>query len=149
MIALMEIRMNQSASMPVKLNLNDFQLSRYFEVVPPGVVLEDVLASSFWAHVAQKLRLHDQITVVAADGSFDVELRVIRKAPGFLQFRTIRLWTAEALDVPGDKQFTAAWAGPALKWVVKGGDGERLASGLDRAAAMAECRRLQTESGIL
>lgn len=67
--------------LPVHLPREEFAISRYFCEAPPGVMAQHVVDPDFWAHLAKKLRRHDEITVVAADGSFDLALRVIDLDP--------------------------------------------------------------------
>lgn len=65
----------------------------YQAVVPAGVTLKDVLEPSFWAHAAteidRRFRNH-RIEVIAEDGSFDVDLRVLKVGERMVSVRLLR-----------------------------------------------------------
>lgn len=67
--------------MPVILRSVEYERAYYFWIAPSGVALTDVLDPNFWANVAPRLKLYDRIEVVAADRSFDVDLRVVAIDP--------------------------------------------------------------------
>ncbi len=129
------------AGLPYRLAVAEQSRTAYFWMATTGTVIEDILTREFWQHVENQLRLNDVIDVVAADGSFDVAIRLIRKAPGFLGWRVIRDWRAEIVEV-SDGKFAVKWMGPAAKWcIVDTATGKKLAEGLDKAAATAELQR--------
>jgi hypothetical protein len=132
------------ASMPYRLKVAEQERTAYFWTATPGTVVEDILTRDYWQHVENQLRINDVIDVVAADGSFDVTIRLVRKAPGFLGWRVIRDWQSQAVET-NDGKFSAKWLGPAAKWcVVESASGKKLADGLDKAAAMADVQRRST-----
>lgn len=133
-----------TVGLPTRLSLESFLCNRYVEIADPGVALEDVMSFGYWAHVHPQLRIHDLIEIIAADGSFEADLRVIRKGPGFLQFRLIREWRPEIVEAKAGR-FEAVWSGPAQRWCVRSVDsGEKIMTGLDKAAALSECTRLES-----
>src|SRR5436190_1383551 len=96
---------------PIKLQRADFANSHYVDIAPPGVCAEDVQSFTYWQHVADRLKLYDEIDVIAADGSFDLQLRVTRRAPGMIDFRVLRQWQIESTE-PAGELYAARWMGP-------------------------------------
>ena len=132
------------AGLPYRLAVAEQSRTAYFFMAAPGTAIEDILTREFWQHVETQLRINDVIDVVAADGSFDVTLRLIRKAPGFLGWRIIRDWRAEIVEA-SDGKFAVKWMGPVVKWcVVESATGKKVVEGLDKAAATAELQRRST-----
>ncbi len=85
--------------LPTRLQLgNGYAHADYFLVTLPGVEPAHVLDPGFWVHQAARLRLHDRIEVVAADGSFDLDLRVVAVDPHghYARVRVLR-----AIDADG------------------------------------------------
>jgi hypothetical protein len=77
--------------LPTRIDRTEQVISRYFHVAAAGTTLEHVLDTGYWPHVARRLRLHDEIRVAAADGSFDVELTVSAVDPRGLWAQTVLL----------------------------------------------------------
>lgn len=68
---------------------------------PNGVTVADVLRPAFWKNHAERVRVKDRIEILAVDGSFDVEVRVIgkegpEKNPTGLVVNMLRLWTKDS-----------------------------------------------------
>ena len=77
----------------------DYAVARwYFLDLPPGTKPEHVEDPDFWVHMAARFRVHDEIIAIAADGSFEAELRVVAIDPRKLwaQVRPLRVWRGEA-----------------------------------------------------
>lgn len=77
-------------------HLADYSRSHYFVHVPYGVTVDDIMRPAFWAHHANKLKALDVVEVVAEDGSFDLELRVLDAQVGYVKMRLLRAWADEA-----------------------------------------------------
>lgn len=60
----------------------DFSISSYFEVLPPGIHFEDLFQPQFWFHHQERFRKFDEVRVRSSDGSFDVRLTVAKVVPG-------------------------------------------------------------------
>lgn len=73
----------------------DFNRTIYHLDVDPSVTIEDLLRPNFWAHHAANLKRGDVVDVLAADGGYDVTLRVTGTAIGMVQMRPLRIWQRE------------------------------------------------------
>jgi hypothetical protein len=112
-----------------------------FLSVPPGTTKEMVLEADFWVHLGQTLKVDDRIEVVAQDGSFDLDLRVIAVDPrGFwAQMRLLREWPAKgearpkaevaAKTWPDAEGYRVEWGGPVHKWRIIDRAGQVVAKG--------------------
>jgi hypothetical protein len=94
--------------------------------VLPGTTREMVLDPDYWVHLGSTLKVDDRIEVVAQDGTFDLDLRVVAVDPRgyWVQTRLLREW----VETPGAKKEAAPktwpdaegyrieWAGPVHKW---------------------------------
>lgn len=84
--------------LPARLQVaTGFAHGEYFVVAPIGATPENVADPDFWLHVAARLKLHDRIEVVAADGSFDMDVRVTAVDPRghYAVVRVLRSWAAD------------------------------------------------------
>jgi hypothetical protein len=70
-----------------------------FLITDPGVTAQHVVDPNFWVHLAEKLMMHDRIEVLAADGSFDMDLRVVALDPDpqkrWAKVRVLRFWSED------------------------------------------------------
>lgn len=95
--------------LPTRGDRGDFAVSRwYFTDLPQGITAAHVQDPDFWQHVARNFRVNDEIVATAADGSFDMDLRVIELDPRKLwaRIRLLRLTAAK----PG------AASAPTTQW---------------------------------
>ncbi len=79
----------------------DYAVTRwYFLDLPQGITAEHIVNPDFWQHVAAKFKVNHEIVAVAADGSFDAELRVIAVDPRKLwaQTRILRMTKPEGVE---------------------------------------------------
>jgi hypothetical protein len=84
--------------LPVRIGrtqLAEFARASYFFSAAPGVTPEHVVDPDFWVNWAGTLKINDRIEVVAADGSFDMEVRVVALDPRGLWARVRPLRIAE------------------------------------------------------
>lgn len=65
------------SAFPARLKGAEFAHTNYDLCVDETVTREDLLKPTFWAHVAEKLRKNDEITVTRDDGAFYAKLLVI------------------------------------------------------------------------
>lgn len=94
-----------------------------------GETRESILAPTFWAHIASRLRPLARIEVFAADGSWFSELIVRSVGPTgarptearVVELRHVDLDAADAVsrDVAPDTSLEAVWKGPSVKWVAQ------------------------------
>lgn len=122
--------------------------AEYNEIIPAGVPLEAVLKRDYWIHVAGYLKPFDLISCVAADGSFDVDIRLVSKTPTEMKFRVVREARIEnAAPLKRDEKpekFVIQSGGRAGGWNIKErSTGQLVAEGLDKAGAEAEKARLE------
>ena len=91
-----------------------FAHGEYFVVALPGTTIEQVANPDFWLHVASRLRPFDRIEVVAADGSFDMDLRVTATDPRghYAEVRVLRVWPENGLSAAGNVPPLRAMASP-------------------------------------
>lgn len=82
---------------PTELNSNggDFHRTYHHLVVDPSVTVDDVMVPKFWAHHVANLKINDLIDIVAADDSWDVQLRVVEKGIGYVKMRPRMVWMRE------------------------------------------------------
>jgi hypothetical protein len=125
-----------------RLQRTDFVVNNYTEVTPAGMTLEDAMTYAYWINEAGALRLNDIVNLIAADGAFDATLRVIRLAPGFIEFRVLNEWRPPIQEA-GSGRLELGWAGPKGKWFVREvATGKKIVEGLEKGAAVAELSRL-------
>lgn len=108
--------------LPSTIRRSEHEISHWFLRVVPGVTPADVASPDFWAHLAARIGVDDRIEVVAQDGSFDADLRVIA-IDGRKQWAQVRVlrgwpeasWEPHKLDVPvlaEAKDYKYEFAGP-------------------------------------
>lgn len=80
--------------LPKSIRRAENAISTHFIEVPRGITLDHVMDPDLWVHIARKFAVNDTITVLAADGSFDCDLRVVEIDPRFfwVRVRMLRLY---------------------------------------------------------
>jgi hypothetical protein len=84
--------------LPIRIGrtqLAEFARASYFILARPGVTPDHIVDPDFWVNWASTLKINDRIEVVAADGSFDMEVRVVALDPRGLWARVRPLRIAE------------------------------------------------------
>lgn len=108
-----------------------FKRRHWFVQVPTGLTLEDLMNPAAWKH-ATSFGQGDLVEVVADDGSFDAQLRVVASGQGFCVMRQLFAWKREddAAFVDADETAGIALGGtrflPDRGWVAFDGDGTEL-----------------------
>lgn len=128
-------------------NLADYGRSVWFIESAREITIDDLLRPAFWAHHANRLRKHDEIDVVAIDGSFDIKLRVTDIGVNAVKVRILRKWEdteakaagereakAQAAaqtspTIPGEKKFPCVDFKKATGWRALGYAGETIKQG--------------------
>jgi len=134
--------------LPVRLTFADYGRNRYFEVIPPGVTLDEVMTGDYWVHVRKRLRVNDVMEVVAADGSFDADLRIlsINQASGDIRFRVLRNVAGTPADaakpVPAER-YEAKHKRLGQWHIIEKATGAVVVDGLSKDEAVAEKARLE------
>ena len=116
--------------LPMRIDRADFARSEYFLSAPPGTTVDQVVDPDFWLHVARRLKVNDRIEIVAADGSFDMEVRVTAIDPRGLWAHVRPLRVAEGQFAvpeasgayPDKDGYTVEWGGPHRWRIVRGND---------------------------
>lgn len=125
-----------------------------------GVRPDQVMHPDYFQHMALILKVNDRIEVLALDGSFDAELRVVHIGNNRVTTRALRFCDQRGVAVPdkadwlGEEAtpdeadqdgFKVEWAGPAHRFrIIRGGDVIEI--GLQtREAANARLAELKAE----
>lgn len=124
--------------------------AEYNEIVPHGTPMSAVLSREYWVHVENYLRPFDLISCVAEDGSFDIDIRLIRKTPTEMVFRLVREAQIDgsaigARDIPNARYIVQPPVrGKPGMWAVRErSTGNVVADGLDKDTAEAERMKLE------
>jgi hypothetical protein len=142
---------------PTKIARAEVARTLRFLPVLPGTTREMVLEADFWVHLGSVLKVDDRIEVVAQDGSFDLDLRVVAVDPrGFwAQTRVLREWPpkgeaqpkaeAQPKTWPDSEGYRVEWGGQTHKWRIidRAGQivGKQAASEADAIAMLDRLKR--------
>ena len=117
----------------------------YKFILPLGTTLEDAMASETWVHVIRQLRVDDIVTVIAADRSFDTDLRVTDVFPdrGEIRFMVIREIPKKQTKVSASGvRFDVKHAGHGKWRIIDTASNEIVSDNLSRDAAEFEAAEL-------
>lgn len=115
------------ARQPTTLKRSEFVRGSFTHIAKHGETIDDVLAPSYWAHVAPQMSRFDIVEVIADDGSYEVVFRVISAEKSAMKFRVLAVWEPEPLitglgpvDEPSPPVagLSVTWGGPRHKWRV-------------------------------
>jgi hypothetical protein len=136
--------------LPTRLWPKGQKWAEYNEIVPPGTPLSAILSREYWIHVQNQIRPFDTISCVAEDGSFDVDIRLIRKTPTEMVFRVIRDAGIASADAITRDEATARYVvqppvrgKPGMWQVRERSSGIVVADGLDKDTAERERVKLE------
>jgi hypothetical protein len=98
-----------------------------FLSVPPGTTRDMCLDPDYWVHLGSTLKVDDRIEILAQDGTFDLDLRVISLDPRgyWAQVRLLREWVqpdgakkeAQPKAWPDADGYRIEWSTPTThKW---------------------------------
>lgn len=75
----------------------------YVIFAAPGTTPAMVADPGYWLHLGNRLRVQDRISVIAEDGSFDMDIRVADVDPRglYARVRVLRLCDGAGVAVPG------------------------------------------------
>lgn len=139
----------------------DYERGAYFAVVGNEVTLDDITRPAFWQHHwnilngGQTPRPFARIEVVRQDGTLDVDLRVLRVAPGLVVVRVLRSFVDNSnlvkptetandnADLTIPDGYKVAFV-PNAGWLVKFGDTTIARALASKGAAAAYARQHDT-----
>lgn len=67
--------------LPVRIQSTQYERTEWLHEPQLGVTLDQVMDPNYWSHLAGRLKVRDRIEVLAADRSYDIDLRVIAIDP--------------------------------------------------------------------
>ena len=134
---------------PNNLRRSELVYNRYTEVIAPGETLEMAMNADKWINVRRTLRVHDVIEIIASDGAFEADLRVVsvNQLSGAIKFRVIRKTEGKAsAPEPANAadRYVVQHAGFGKWRVTELATGNVVADGLDKEGA--ETARLEAEA---
>jgi len=135
----------------IQVMLQPQQYNHYSRLIPPGVSLETVMDAATFVHCRKSVRLYDMWTVIAQDGSYEADFRIVglNAVSGEMKFRLLRHLVEEKaeplVDVKGTA-YKARWnAGKKQFEVVITATGEVAAEPFfNMDLAKAEAARLES-----
>ena len=127
--------------------LAEYSRSQYFITIPSKFTIDDVFDPSFWRH-ANMLRPNDRLELVAEDGSWDLDARVVNASAGFAVLRLLRVWKAPTEALQGDVGEPTVAFVPQSGWVLFGADGNPVARFADETSARAALQDHIAASGF-
>lgn len=80
--------------LPTNIRRTETDITHWFHEATRGVTAEMAQHPDYWANVARKFKVNDRIEVVAQDGTFDLDLRVVAVDARYLwaQVRALRVF---------------------------------------------------------
>jgi hypothetical protein len=120
----------------------EFRRTTYSVVTEGGTTVDEILRPEYWSHVARKLKPYDKIEVLAEEGTFYLELLVLRVLTGAVVVKLLNHAELESSPAAGDEDpdIEIKYSGPIKKYrVTRKSDGKVLAEGEEVATRqMAE-----------
>lgn len=97
---------------------------RVFVARPPaGTPASALLEPAWWAHVAAGFTPGDRIEVLAQDGAYDLDLRIVGTGHNWARVQVLRAWPEGALEIGAASseanqpdEVVVEWGGPGHKW---------------------------------
>lgn len=105
-----------------RMKLAEFELAQYRATAEEGCSIETALKPEYWAHVADKFRIGDEVVISAEDGSWRLHLLVADTDVQSARMRELQRWEWSADDIKpaaGGMEYEAVWKGPHDKWCIK------------------------------
>lgn len=132
-----------------ELETLEFVRREWRYTAPHGLPLDLLKQPDFWSHVSRKLRSGDLIEVLAADGAYDCEYRVVAVVGLLVHLRTLREWvrpenaavlpTGEGVQIVAQEARVEWCPAAGHKWRVVASDGSiPFKGGATRDVAEAE-----------
>lgn len=135
--------------LPSTIERQTVRINHWFLETMPGITADHVVSPDFWVHVARRVRVNDRIEVVAKDGSFDLDLRVVAIDPrGFwVQVRPLRVFNGHPIVIErGDPDGYKIEHDPVHKWRIIDRAGNVVDKGLaDERHAIARLAKIKAE----
>ena len=107
------------AKQPTRLTSMEHASITWHHVAEPGEPAEAFAVPASWAHVAKQMQVGHEIVIVAAEGTWRLQLyvrdvgrnEVLTGLIGYVEFGAAR-------KLADDTPYQAKWRGPAKKWSV-------------------------------
>jgi hypothetical protein len=121
--------------LPARLVRSDVANTRWFHRAAIGTTAEMVVEPDYWVNNGRQIKTDDKIEVLAEDGSFDMEVRVLAVDPRGLwaQVRVLRLWQETVQQTRRERQrapdpdgYLIEYAGPHDKFRIIDRAGHRV-----------------------
>lgn len=119
-----------------------------------GTTMDDVLDPIYWAHTAEKLRIGDQIEVLAEEGTWLAFLHVKSQGIGYAVVALL----SHHQFVPEDDEtieqqhskYEVRWKGPQRKYaVIRKADGQYMREGFDtKQQAFSQLNEMERGAGM-
>lgn len=122
-----------------RLTENDYARNSWMLTTESGVPYEAVLKSSYWVHIAYRLKQWDRVYVRAEDGAFYAELLVVMASKTDAVVTELLHKELAAVKMPDDEiqvdGYTVRFLGVNRKWtVIRNEDKTVLREGLQSSA---------------
>jgi hypothetical protein len=119
-----------SQLLPTRSSRADYARAVHFVLAAPGTTPEHVMDPDYWTHLASGMRVYDRVEIIAADGSFDMEVRCIELDPRGLWARMRPLRVSEGRAAthapvgpwPDKEGYSVEWGGPHRWRIIRGQD---------------------------
>lgn len=99
-VAKMEPPKQKATVKPQNFQLAEFKINQYVDLCEVGTTPEDILRPEYWCHVAAKLTVLSQITVINRLAGWEASLRVVDIGKGFARVVPLGLtkWQTASRD---------------------------------------------------
>lgn len=127
------------------------KFAEYDEIIPAGVPKSAVLTREYWKNCEGQLRQFDEITCVAADGSFDMVIRLIEKTATKFTFRILHdapIGEAYIVESNESDRFVVQQEGRKGLWLIREKSGGKVVSTGHGSKADAEAERARIEASV-
>ena len=107
---------------PNRLMTHEHRHKIFFADVPAGHILTHLLEPSYWAHIANKVNLGDEIIALAEDNTYRAHFIVLQKSTGWVQVYCLKFdELTKPFEMPDDADTTYAveHSGNYHKWRVR------------------------------
>lgn len=107
-----------------RFGLAEYKRSVWTAMIPVGTAVEELSKPEYWAHIAAQTKTYDRIEAQAEDGSFWIDLLVIKAEKSALHTRPIHFidLKPKAKVESADEPFFTKFRGPRRWSVLRASD---------------------------